>query len=292
MEKRKKLLSVTIIFLVMLFVPSVVFADFGPKDRVTVKVKNYPDELYYLDMLQDEDGEYDNIDPTEYDPQMLEYLREYEDEGWYPALYGGTHIPLFGELTGRVEGDSMIHVFSYFGVPQDFRIIIVNSKGVVQVSDVIHRKTLQSSVEIDYFTGEVTVPPVWVSYVLQYISTFLATVIIEGIILIIMGFSIRTNGILFVLTNAFTQVILTAVAGHSVIIGGPTMGFLRFFPVEMAILVIETIIYMKLLKGREEKPVTNTKGRKIAYAVVANLLSWGVSLMYANAQFQWLMSFL
>ncbi len=292
MEKRKKILSFTIMLLVFLLIPSTVFADFGPKDKVTVKVANYPDTVYYLDLLQEEDGSYENINPMEYDGEMLSYLESCVDEGWYPALYGGTQVPLFGELTGNVEGDYMKHVFSYFGVPGSFRIIIVNKQGVVQVSDVIERKSLQSSVTIDYFTGEVTVPPVWVSYVLQYISTFLPTLLIEGIILLLLGYSLKQNGVLFIITNAVTQIILTAIAGHSVIIGGPTMGFLRFFPVEMAILAIETVIYVKFLKGRQEKPKTVTKGRKIAYAVIANLASWGVSLMYANTQFQWLMSFL
>ena len=163
--KRRRVCA--LIFLIILFMPSLAFADFGPKDRVTVTVKNYPDEVYYLDMLQAHDGNYENIDPQEYDSDMLKYLSSYENEGWYPALYGGTDIPLFGELTGRAEGEEIVHVFSYFGVPQSFRIIIVNKHGVVHVTDEIHRKSLQSSVTVDYFTGEVTTPPVWVSYVLQ-----------------------------------------------------------------------------------------------------------------------------
>ena len=28
------------------------FADMGPKDQLTIKVENAPEELYYLDLLQ------------------------------------------------------------------------------------------------------------------------------------------------------------------------------------------------------------------------------------------------
>ncbi len=292
MKRTKKLTAFFLIITAIVLLPMSVYADFGPKDKVTVYVKNYPDSIYYLDLLQDYDGEYENIDPTEYDEAILSHLSAYESEDWYPALYGGTNVPLFGELTGRAEGESMVHVFSYFGVPEQFRIIIVNSQGVVQVSDVIDRHSLQSSVTIDYFTGEVSVPPVWVSYVLQYISTLLPTLLIEGLILIMLGFSLKENMRLFLMVNIATQIFLTAFAGHSVITSGPTMAFLRFFPHETAILLFETLIYSRFLRGSEEKPKTHTKSRKILYGVLANLASWIISLIFMNTQFEWLMSLL
>ncbi len=292
MNKRSYSTVILAILITLILLPASVYADFGPKDKVTVYVKNYPDEVYYLDLLQKDDGDYENINPAEYDPEILSHLSSLEDEGWHPALYGGTNIPLFGELTGNAEGDSMVHVFSYFGVPGRFRIIIANKNGVEQVSEEIQRKTLQSSVTIDYFTGEVTIPPVWVSYVLQYISTFIPTILIEGLVLLLLGFSLKGNLPLFIILNAATQLFLTAFAGHSIITGGPTMAFLRFFPHETAILVFETVIYSRFLKGRTEKPKTEERSRKILYGVLANLASWMVSLLMVNSQFQWLMSML
>ncbi len=292
MEKRKKILSVPLIVLLLILIPTTVFADFGPKDRLTVYVKNAPDEEYYLDLLQQKDGNYENIDPNEHNRSMLDLLTSLEDEGWYPALYGGTNAPLFGELTGKGDGENMVHVFSYFGLPQTCRIIIATESGEVKTSSVIERHSLQGSVTFDYATGDISSSPVWVSYVLQYISTLLPTLLIEGIILILLGYSLKENAGLFLSVNIITQIFLTLTAGHATIIRGPTMAFLRFFPHEMAILAFETIIYGRFLKGRQEKPKTLTRSKKITYGILSNLASWIISMLMINMQFEWLMSML
>ncbi|MBE6037591.1 MAG: hypothetical protein E7218_00075 [Anaerofustis stercorihominis] len=289
--KKKKICSFILAFLLFMALPTVVLADFGPKDMVVINVKNYPEGEYYLDLLQEEKGDYENIDISEYDPILLGNLCSYESEGWYPALSGGTNIPLFGELEGEKDGEYMKHTFSYFGVPSTYRIVIATKDGAVAYES-ITRKSLHSGVTLDYETGEITYTPVWVGYAAQYISTFVPTLIIEGIILILLGYSIKKNALLFILTNAFTQIILTVVAGRMLITGGYVFSFLRFFPVEMAILAIETVIYVFLLAGNDAKETTHTRGRKILYAVSANIISWGISLFFVRFQFEWIMGML
>src|SRR5574344_2175106 len=78
-----------------------VSADMGPKPQVTVIAENAPDCVYYIDLLQEYDGRSDDssfvgIDTDEYDAKLLEKLWSLEDEGWYPALSGGTTTPFWG----------------------------------------------------------------------------------------------------------------------------------------------------------------------------------------------------
>ncbi|UQT47277.1 hypothetical protein M5E87_19810 [Flavonifractor plautii] len=57
-----------------------------------------PGGEYYLDLLVTDPGDHANIDPADYDPNLLQGLRDWEVDGWYPALAGGTSVPLFGDL--------------------------------------------------------------------------------------------------------------------------------------------------------------------------------------------------
>jgi hypothetical protein len=78
--------------------PSTASADSGPKPAVTITVVNALAGEYYLDLLVTDPGDHANIDPADYDPNLLQGLRDWEVDGWYPALAGGTSVPLFGDL--------------------------------------------------------------------------------------------------------------------------------------------------------------------------------------------------
>ena len=92
-------------------------ADTGPKPAVTIHVVNAPAEAYYLDLLipASEAGDYDNLHGKTCDPALLAGLRSWEEEGWVPALSGGTGIPLFGDLLPDEAGS---HRFTYYGLPE------------------------------------------------------------------------------------------------------------------------------------------------------------------------------
>lgn len=119
-------------------------------------------------------GDYDNLGEKRYtlDPDILSCLFQYEGEDWFPALAGGTRIPLFGKLTGEPNGDAMIHTFSYFGLPSTYRIIVAAQNGQVIVSEPRTRQVLQGTVTFDYATGELTSPPLWIAYLVQFLSTY------------------------------------------------------------------------------------------------------------------------
>ena len=129
MNKRLKKTAVflSVILLAALAFPVCALADMGPKDALTVTVENPPDEPYYLDLLTSEviSNHSDNLGDArdKLDQTMLKLLYSKTDEGWWPAYTEGMSAPIFGSLTGTEKGDTMVHTFSYFGVPETYRVI-------------------------------------------------------------------------------------------------------------------------------------------------------------------------
>ena len=84
---RRHLLALLVCVLLCLMVlPGTASADSGPKPAVTSTVVNAPAGEYYLDLLVTDPGDHANIDPADYDPNLLQGLRDWEVDGWYPAL--------------------------------------------------------------------------------------------------------------------------------------------------------------------------------------------------------------
>lgn len=277
--------SVFILFLVLLTVlaPLTAYADMGPKASLTVRVEHPPEEPYYLDLLTQEPGEDSNLSPEERDTlneEMVSALFSKKDEGWSPALAGGTRVPMWGELSGKPQSDgSMLHVFSYVGVPKTYRIILVTQSGDVSVSEAAARNTLQGTVTYDYESGALETPSLVPAYALQFGITFGATLLLEGILLLLYGFSLKENWKLFVLVNLVTQIGLTATVGAVLITQGPLLAYIAQGPAELVIIAAESAIYAKWLKGHNWK-------RRIGYGIVANIASYAAGFFLMGRLFQ------
>lgn len=242
-------------------------ADMGPKPQITIIVTNAPDETYYLDLLVQGNTNSKNIhDRQLYVQDKLKLLEEYKADGWHAALAGGTGMPLFGKLTGEAQGSDQVHTFSYFGTPDQFKIIIVTPDNELKISRKLMRQTFHMTLTYDYATGAINQRPLVLAYLLQFISTLLPTLIIEGLILLLFGFSLRLNLKPFLLVNLATQIMLTASLGTVAIMSGMFTAYLLLVPLEIVIIIIEAIGYAYWLKQ-------HGKGRRIAYAIVANLVS-------------------
>jgi len=268
--------AVLLIFCVCLFTVSA-RADMGPKDALTVYLVNPPRQTYYLDLLyENTSGKevFDNLSPEEraaLSPEMLELLCQC-GEGLTAALAEGTRIPTFGTLTGKPDGDRMVHRFSYYGLPQTYRIAIVTEDGQLHVSEVFSRAVMQSSITYDLQTGEVYVPPLWHSYAAQFSLTFSATLLLEGIVLALFGLFTKRNVLWFAAVNLVTQVFLTAVVGTALLQGGPLGSLPALLLCEIAVFVAEVAAFAFFLRGR-------SRGRRIGYAVCANIVSMAAGLI-------------
>lgn len=270
-------------------------ADSGPKPLLTVKVENAPEGLYYLDLLEadredvqpwDDNRREDEDQPL--DPDLAESLRSAVPEGWHACTLDHTNgAPIWGDLLGQEAGDLRLHTFSYMGVPDTYRIILAPKDGEIWVSEVLERKTLQSSVTVDYETKAVTVPPVWKAYAVQLLCTLLTTLVIEGIVLVLYGFGRqKRNWPVFLLVNLVTQGGLAVWTAHTFLSSGFWgWSVLALIPAELVILIVEMGAYALLLTGQP-------RSRAAAYGFLANLFSAVLGLLAIEPVWRFIQSIL
>jgi len=166
----------------------------------------------------------------------------------------------------------MVHMFRYLGTPEKFKVILLEKSGKVTVSEnIIERKAFESTVYYDYATNRLWETSATLSYIKQFTITFTASLIVEGIILILFGFSIKKNWKPFIGVNLITQILLTLVVFSAMYFAGAMAAFLIYIPFEIVILVIESKLYKKYLSEHSIR-------RRIIYALVANIVSFILGL--------------
>ena len=293
-QMKKKLPMLFICVLLFIAVPFSASADMGPKPSITVIVKNPPSGEYYLDLLRcytNEDKATSYLDKKDqYDQTKLSLLDHYDANGWRSALVHGTKAPLFGQLTGEMENGQMTHLFSYYGVPDDYKVILITPDNRIAVSNEMKKETYRETLTLDYNTldfnsagdaGTFQVAKksnIPLDYLLQFLTTFLPTILIEGIILLLFRFSLKANWAVFLLVNFITQAILTLVLGTALLNSGLIDSYIKFFPLEIGIILAEAIAYSRLLKGHTAK-------RRVVYAIVANIASAAAGFLMLPVEF-------
>lgn len=262
-RKRFMFLFVLIIGLI----PMSIFADMGPKPSTTIIIENPPQGQYYIDLLMEkEDYQLESMVIPEtcdgLEKELLETMLSYEDEKGWRARYNAS--PIDDGITPNNLGDT--YTFRYMAVPNDFKIIIVTQDKKVHVSPVIHKHASEETMHYDFATGKVKQKSILLAYIMQFMMTCLPTLCIEGLLLILMGFKLRENGKVFLLTNIGTQLLMTIVLATQLRQGAFFASFLYFILVELVIMIIECHVYRRRLIGK--KP-----GYCICYGVLANLAS-------------------
>ena len=287
---KRSLRTLLFLFLAISLLTVTAFADMGPKDQLVIRVKNAPSAPYYLDLLAEGSAENLHVyltdeEKAQLDPALLDALIAAVPDGWHACVAQGvTGAPIFGDLTANGDGNS--HSFGYFGLPRTYRILIACADGEAWVSAPITRTVLQSSVTLDWVTKEITVPPTWVGYLLQFLATFVPTVLMEGLLLILFRLTSRHNWKMFLLVNLITQGALAVYCSITFLQDGfQPMFLILFIPAELAIMVIESVLYRRLLKINEYPATRITR-----YAVCANLTSAVVGWFLAEPVWRFVVS--
>ena len=270
--KRRLFAALACILLCLAVLPGTASADSGPKPAVTITVVNAPAGEYYLDLLiTDPEPDHDNIEVEDYDPALVAGLRSWEGEGWYPALVTGTRAPLFGELTAEADG---IHRFGYHGLPRTFRIAVSGPGGAQTTDEPFTRTVFYTHLTYDWETNTITsaTSPAGF-YGLQFLSTLVPTLIIEGILLWLFGFRARRDWLVFLIVNLVTQAGLHLwIAADLVSIGDSALQYLVLLVAEVPILLVELAAYVFLLKE-------HSRLRRAAYAACANIASYALGYL-------------
>lgn len=292
---KKSLRTGILLLLTMLLLTVSVFADTGPKPKLTVKVENAPDEPYYLDLLAE--GEYEHEGDSDFsslsdeelaalDTEMLTALRAAVPEGWHACLAQGVNgAPIWGDLVGEDAGGGVwLHTFGYVGVPDTYRILIVTESGESWVSDTLRRATLQCSATVDWAARTASAPSAAAAYALQFLCTLLPTLLIEGLLLFAFGYRSRRSRRVFLLVNLVTQgafavYLVVTVLNHGV----SGWSLLFYIPIEIVITVVELLLYRRLLTEKSRR-------RAALYAVAANLCSATVGLLLIDPLWRFIVS--
>ena len=194
---------------------------------------------------------------------MFTTLANYNDNGWVPALAQGTSMPIWGNLEPDENGR---HILGYFGVPDEFKIIIVTESGQIKVSDTIKRKTMEVALTLDYSDMSYTTQPMWIAVVVQFFSTWSITLVIEFVVMLLFFFKVKDNIRHFLIINTATQIFLTVFVSSGFFFGG-TFGVYMWFPlIEFIIAIFEMWYSKKYFIGENDL-------MKLAYAFVANTAS-------------------
>ena len=267
MARRFRIFALLLLTAAALMVPAL--ADSGPKPLLSITVEHQPEAPYYLDLLAEgppyDDGYRTEEDFAGYDQPLLQAMRDAVPEGWHLCILDGDLI--FGDLTGEPQGDAMIHTFSYYGVPDTYRILIAAENGAVWVSDAYTRHALQTSATLDWAAKTVSVPSHAAGFSLQFCSTFLPTLVIEGILLALFGYGkLRRNWIVFLAVNLVTQGALAFYTASHTLSYGASTGVLALVIGVCVIALAEGCLYGYLLKG-------HSFGRAFAYGLTANACS-------------------
>ncbi|BAL01847.1 hypothetical protein OBV_46480 [Oscillibacter valericigenes Sjm18-20] len=290
LQKLIRLTALILTLTTLLAVPAL--ADSGPKPQLIVRVENGPEEPYYLDLLEEGDPDpkyldycldwnYHEEERAALDPELLQSLRDAVPEGWDACVAQGNQgRPIYGNLTGT----GGIHKFSYVGVPETYRVIVVTKSGETWVSEPLTRHALQCSAKVDWAEKTISTPPVWMEYVLQFFATCVPTLVIEGLILLLFGYKWRTSWKPFLTINLVTQGALALYYSVNIVQHGFNFWLLFLFvPSEIVIAVAEALLYRRFLTGRG-------KARAVVYGLTANAASAILGLFLAGPVWQFVVS--
>ena len=178
----------------------------------------------------------------------------------------------------------MLHSFRYYGVPETYRILMVTASGETFLSDVLTRRTLQSSVTVDWVAKTAKPPLQSEGYLLQFAATFVPTILIELVVLLLFGFKLKENWKPFLLVNLVTQGLLHGYfALFAVNNGVGPWYFVLFIPAELVIALLEAFIYRAALKGR-------SKRRAFLCGLCANVCSAALGYFLAEPVWRFVVS--
>lgn len=251
----------------MLVLPSVANADAGPKPSIRIEAVNMPDMECYMDLLV----EVDNRSETEpdllkddYDQGMISILSSYSEGNWSAAVVNREYI-IFDGIKCKVEDGNCTKSFGYMP-PDRFKIIVVSEDGQIVTSNVIERESFDSIIDFDYKTGEASERPILPGFILKFLITLVATLLIEGLLFLVFKFGFKKYWGWVLGINVITQIALYAAIILGTSAAGVFLGILAYIFAEFLIFTGETIAYAFILKS---KPI----GLRITYAISANLLS-------------------
>ena len=147
------------------------------------------------------------------------------------------------------------------------------------------RELMQKEIEAQRAEPKTAKPPLQSEgYLLQFAATFVPTILIELVVLLLFGFKLKENWKPFLLVNLVTQGLLHGYfALFAVNNGVGPWYFMLFIPAELVIALLEAFIYRAALKGR-------SKRRAFLCGLCANVCSAALGYFLAEPVWRFVVS--
>ncbi|MBR3736691.1 MAG: hypothetical protein IKQ27_08315 [Lachnospiraceae bacterium] len=249
----------------LLFCGSRARADMGPKPSISLTVVNAPQDYYIALLWHGNAGDNSELKLETVDEEsIMKYLEDFCWNGW---RYFRSPVG-YNYYCSNAAGS---YGFSYM-VPDPFRVIIIDSDGVVYISDELDQEEYNASCTLDVSTGSLTENRTdkVLGRILYVVSCYLITLGVEYLIFKLFKYPVTKRNIAgFLIVNTITNLSLSC----GTIILGPSAGLVMVFfgpVIEAAIMLIEGIVYAITLRDKDGQKRT---GRAFLYSLVANLLS-------------------
>ena len=255
------------------------FADIGPKPGIKVKLVNAPTQRYCVGVL--EKGERWSNEEIETNADGLKHelklkMYAYDKDGWQVNYGYGTRTICYSE-------DETGSSFSFYNVytDQPVKLLVITEDGKEYVSNEIRPTRYEAYLVFDLSTGKLSEDEEAyqnsdLQYFLQALRYLAATLLVEGLFLILFRLHQARNLPIFFIANILTQAALHYDNWKYEIDRGGGWGLLgRSVVKEFWIIVAECILFAIFMKPKDGK-----KRWCVIYAIVANVVSGILSLVF------------
>jgi len=262
-------------------------ADIGPKPSVTLSFKGLEDEKYYVTLLADTDStgpwSKNGLFRDSYgDVKVWEKFKTYSDSD------GFFFLNCYSDCS-----ETDVFKWTYYP-PQAYKILIYfpEYSHFIVSADIYERYAFDSYYTVDA-TGlniqSVTVAgkemPVSRTYdftweILSLLCRIVATIAIEIGIAWLFGFGAKKQILVIGITNIVTQTILNVLLNIINYSQGSLAFIFNYVWMELAVFVIEGLVFAKLLRRYEKNPTRTA--HPWLYAFSANVASFAIGILIAK----------
>lgn len=254
--------------------PIQVSANSDIKPILTLRIKNPPNENYYIAILMQESSSYAKLSSItgtslydRYNQEVITYLKEYNQDGWVVEKYNLDYINSQNRASFSLHTTDFYHDY-----PSNFKILVVTESLEVYVSNEItidesnYFSSITTLVDFDISTQtlEQNFYPVRrhiLRMVLISLMNFAITLGVELIVMLIFKLVSSHNVKRFLIANVISQIFLNASIKSD-----------NLITIEIIIFIFEIIFYALTFKY-EYNGTYQDRLTAINYGFVANLSS-------------------
>ena len=197
---------------------------------------------------------------------MVQALFSLEVEGWHPVF----EVPESGLI--QAAGTNFIEWKIVTQSLSEYRVLCVTESGVVRVTDPVVRRDYANRARYNASTNQLTQEIDYGDYSNRVLLAVTVTLIVELLLLRVYGFVTVKNLRVAILTNLCTQAFLNIILFVTHYFEFYNNDITLLLILEVLIPAVEAFVYAKLFEGKTIK-------KRVAYAIVANLSSFGVGIL-------------